>query len=80
MSVEEGQYGSTLEVGHGSDAKYEELLSRFGKQIVSNTNTHQLVDTFGYEVHLRPLPLGVAGTVYKTNLTTLVDVGLIRHK
>ncbi len=35
---------------------------------------------FGYEVHLKPLPLGVAGTICKTNLITLVDLGNFRHQ
>jgi len=30
--------------------------------------------------YLRPLPLGVAGTIYKTNLTTLMDLGITRHQ
>ncbi len=66
-----------LEVGYGSDTKYEEIWQ-------TKTEQHQtlirLLTHFGYEVHLRPLPLGVAGTVYKTNLTTLVDLGITRHQ
>ncbi len=62
-----------LEVGYGSDTKYEEIWQ-------TKTEQHQtlirLLTHFGYEVHLRPLPLGVAGTIYKTNLTTLVDLGI----
>jgi len=66
-----------LEVGYGSDTKYEEIWQ-------TKTEQHQtlirLLTHFGYEVHLRPLPLGVAGTIYKTNLTTLVDLGITRHQ
>ena len=35
---------------------------------------------WSYDVHLRPLPLGFAGTVYKSNLETLVDLGITRHQ
>ena len=59
-----------LEVGYGADTKYEELWQTKPEQ-------HQMLKSFlthfGYEVPLRPLPLGVASTMCNTNLTLLVD-------
>ena len=36
-----------------------------------------LLDMSGYE-HLRPMPVGYSGTLYRTNLTTSTDIGLAR--
>ncbi len=33
---------------------------------------------YGYDVHLRPVPLGYAGTSYNCNLSMLQDLGLQR--
>ena len=66
-----------LEVGYSSDTRYEEKFQE-------KTQQHQaLVNAptqWGYDVYLRPLPLGFAGTIYKSNLETLVDLGITRHQ
>jgi len=33
---------------------------------------------YGYDVQLRPMPLGYAGTIYNCNLSMLQDLGLQR--
>ena len=39
-----------------------------------------ILTIYGYDVHLRPLPLGYAGTIYKTNLTAVMDFAISRTK
>ena len=64
-----------IEGGYCSDTRYE------GK-MAEKTQQHQqvvhLLTMCGYDVHLRPMPLGYSGTLYKTNLTTLTDIGISR--
>ncbi len=46
-----------------------------------NEQHEKLVDMlkmYGYDVHLRPMPLGYAGTIYNCNLSMLQDLGLQR--
>ena len=33
---------------------------------------------YDYDVHLRPLPLGYAGSIYKKNLKAVMDLGISR--
>ena len=35
-----------------------------------------MLKMYEYDVHLRPMPLGYAGTIYKCNLSMLQDLGL----
>ena len=37
-----------------------------------------MFEVYGYDVQLRPMPLGYAGTIYKCNLSMLQDLGLSR--
>ena len=66
-----------LEVGYSSDTKYEENFQEKTQQ--HQALVHALTQ-WGYDVHLRPLPLGFAGTVYKSNLESQVDLGITRHQ
>jgi len=37
-----------------------------------------MLKMYGYDVQLRPMPLGYAGTIYNCNLSMLQDLGLQR--
>ena len=37
-----------------------------------------MLKMYGYDVHLRPMPLGDAGTMYNCNLSMMQDLGLQR--
>ena len=66
-----------LEVGHSSDTKYEEKLQ---EEILQHQALVNVLTTWGYDVQLRPLPLGFAGTIYKSNLKALIDLGITGHQ
>ena len=66
-----------LEVGYNSDTKYEEKFQEKTQQHQPLVNA---LTQWGYDVHLRPLPLGFAGTIYKSNPTTLADLGITRYQ
>ena len=63
-----------VEGGYCADTRYAEK--------VTEKNEHEkLVDMlkmYGYDVQLRPMPLGYAGTIYNCNLSMLQDLGLQR--
>ena len=56
--------------------------TRCAKKMTGKTERHEkLVDKlkmYGHDVHLRPMPLGYAGTIYNYNLSVLQDLGLQR--
>ena len=71
-------YGSwILEGGYCSDTKYEEKLHEKTQQHQEVTN---MLTQYGYDVYLKPLPLGFAGTVYKSNLEALMHFGMNKTK
>ena len=41
-------------------------------------NVVGILTIYDYNVHLRPLPLGYAGSIYKKNLTAVMDLGISR--
>lgn len=57
-----------LEVGYNSNTKYEEKFQEKTQQHQALVNA---LTQWGYDVHLRPLPLGFAGTIYKSTLRTI---------
>ena len=65
-----------LEVGYSSETKYKE---KFQEKTLQHQALVNALTQWGYDVHLRPLPLGFASTVYNTNLKTLIDLGVTRH-
>ena len=56
--------------------------TRYAEKVAEKNEQHEkLVDMlklYGYYVHLRPMPLGYAGTIYNCNLSMLQDLGLQR--
>ena len=64
-----------VEGGYCADTRYAEKVTE------KNEQHEKLVDMlkmYGYDVQLRPMPLGYAGTIYKCNLSMLQDLGLQR--
>ena len=64
-----------VEGGYCADTRYVEKMAE------KNEQHEKLVDMlkmYGYDVHLRPMPLGYAGTIYNCNLSMLQDLGLQR--
>ncbi len=55
---------------------------RCQENLFQNTQQHELLVSlltqWGYNVLMRPMPLGYAGTIYKSNLIALMDLGLTR--
>ena len=66
-----------LEVVYNSNTKCEEKLREKIQQHQALVNA---LTKWGCNLHLRPLPLGFAGTVYKSNLETLEDLGITRYQ
>ena len=66
-----------LEGGYCSDTnckhKYKEKTEQH--QVLVN-----MLTTYGYQVMLRPMPLGYAGSIYQINLEALLDVGITKHQ
>jgi len=57
--------------------------TRFAEKVAEKTNSMKSWQTswlkmYEYDVHLRPMPLGYAGTIYNCNLSMLQDLGLQR--
>ena len=54
----------------------------YAEKVAEKNEQHEkLVDMlklYGYDVYLRPMPLGYAGTIYNCNLLMLQDLGLQR--
>ncbi len=48
------------------------------KKEQQHQNLVNMLTQYGYHVHFQPLPLGYAGTIYKTNLEALTGLGLSR--
>ena len=64
-----------VEGGYCADTRYIEKMAE------KNERHETLVDMlkmYGYDVHLRPMPLGYAGTICNCNLSMLQDLGLQR--
>ena len=64
-----------VEGGYCVDTRYAEKMAQ------KNEQHEKLVDMlkmYGHDVHLRPMPLGYAGTIYNCNLSMLQDLGLQR--
>ena len=62
-------------IGYCADTRYAEKVAE------KNEQHEKLVDMlkmYGYDVQLRPMPLGYAGTIYNCNLSMLQDLGLQR--
>ncbi len=61
-----------VEGGYCADTRYAEKMAE------KNEQHEKLVDVlkmYGYDVLLRPMPLGYAGTIYNCNLSMLQDLG-----
>ena len=56
--------------------------TRYAEKVAEKNEQHEkLVDMlkmYGYDVHVRPMPLGYAGSNYNCNLSMLQDLGLQR--
>ncbi len=64
-----------VEGGYCADTRYAEKVAE------KNEQHEKLVDMlkmYGYDVQLRPMPLGYAGTIYNCNVSMLQDLGLQR--
>ncbi len=76
------------QLGHGRQRKIRIVEggycanTRYAEKVTEKNEQHEkLVDMlkmYGYDVHLRPMPLGYASTIYNCNLLMLQDVGLQR--
>ena len=64
-----------LKGGYCSDTMYHEKLQEKTQQHQALVN---MLTSYGYDVHLLPFPLGLAGTIYKSNCDALQDLGLGR--
>ena len=62
--------------GYCADTRYVEKMAE--KTNNMKGNMVDMLKMYGYDVHLRPMPLGYAGTIYNCNLSTLQDLGLQR--
>ena len=68
-------HASLITQSYCADTRYVEKMAE------KNEQHEKLVDMlkmYGYDVHLRPMPLGYAGTIYNCNLSMLHDLGLQR--
>ena len=64
-----------MEGGYCADTRYTEKVAEKNEQhekLVDMLNIH------GYDVHLRLMPLGCAGTIHNCNVSVLQDLGLRR--
>ena len=85
IAANEGKYIRILEVGYSSDTKYEEKFQEKTQQHQALVNA---LTQWGYDVRRLVYIMKVLAkaftiricTVYKSNLETLVDLGITRHQ
>ena len=58
------------------------MRTRFAEKVIEKNEQHErlanMLRMYGYDVQLRPMPLGYAGTIYTCNFSMLQDLGLQR--
>ena len=64
-----------VEGGCCVDTRYAEKVAEKNKQ---HEKLVDMLKMYGYDVHLRPMPLGYTGSNYNCNLSMLQDLGLER--
>ena len=64
-----------MEGGYCADPRYAEKVAETSEQ---HEKLVDMLKMYGCDVHLRPMPLGYAGTIYICNLSMLQDFGLQR--
>ena len=60
-----------LEGGYCSDTNYER---KYAQKLQQHQLLHHTLTQHGFEVRLLPLPLGFAGTMYKTNMSAVMEL------
>ena len=66
-----------IEGGYCADTKYDEKMDN---KLMQHEPLIELSTQYGYEVQYLPVPLGHAGTVYKSDLVMLTEIRMSRKE